>query len=670
MPQFDPDKRKEDDVLPTSSVDSPDEYHTPPTSKESTKASSSSTVTGLPRTWTESPETKRRTVHEVPVRISWLPPFNQTPGPKTRSTGSRMPIIRANGPPNDVLFQCPEDKTLYYPTVWYRLSAQKDFLACSRCYVSHIKKSPLAHAFERFTPPAGAPSRCRFWVPRVVSALWPRAIRDQSVDNLIEFANRRKAIPDCPEVSGLEETREDRPWATYDEEEPGKVECCEACYEDRVAGTAFADKFEEVAPEPADDDNENKKCVLSIRYIQRALDAFARSDDWTGFVAAVRQRLRASECKGRMVTTFTTDRFTQVGQDEELWICEACFLDLVAMTDFQVHFSQAQDHTLPIAARAQFRCALSAGSVMVALEAALTRNDYGMFGNAIKAITSSKFCSPSGIRGGPWYTLQGGCDNFQICQACYCGIIAPCQMGPFFDLANSQANSDSMVRLCDLNPAAPRFLSYVEKLAQVVDVGDFSVFSKYVRRVAGAKPCLRGSQSNQGIWCCIDGCTVCLDCFETVAANTVFAHRFTMQRLIEPPPVVRSLSSSRMRLKWADACRNGAIEDFPSFAKVRQDIYKQATSTIERIKQVRGSRFGQALAELLFEYRAAAEKGNTLTSREDRLLKGKSRPNSCLVASPQCATLEKLVQETLKGTKRREEQLLIEQLENAWKEID
>lgn len=670
MSQFDPDERKEDDVSPTASADSPDEYYTPPTSKESTEASSSSTSTELPRTWTESPETKRKTVHEVSIQSSWLPPFDETPDAKTCPAESRIPKIRANGPPNDVLFQCPEHKTLYYPTIWYRLSMQKDFLACSRCYVSHIKGSSLAHEFEAFTPPAGAPSRCQFWVPRVVSALWPRAVQDQSVDNLIKFANHRKAIADCPQVSDWEESQEDRPWVTYDDDGVGRLECCEACYEDRVADTAFADKFEEIASEAADDDDGNGKCILSIRYIQCALDASARMDDWTGFLVAVRQRLRASECKGRMVATCNTDWFTRVGQYEELWICEACFLDHVAMTDFHVHFAQASDHTPPVAATAQFRCALSAGSVLVALEAALLRNDYGMFSNAIKSITSSKFCSPSGIRGGPWYTLQGGCNNFQICQACYCGIIAPCEMGPFFDLADSQANSDSMVRLCDLNPAAPRFLSYVEKLAQVVDVGDFSMFSRYVRRVAEAKPCPRRSLSNEGLWCCLDECTVCPDCFEAVAANTVFAHRFTIRRLSESAPIVCSLSSSRMRHRWEEACRDGTIEEFVTFAKFRQDLYKEATSSIQQIKQRRGSRFGRALSKLLLEYRTAAENRKMLTAEEDGPVKGNSTPNSCLATNTRYATLEKLVQETLEGTRRREEQCLIETIENVWKTID
>ncbi|KAK8128903.1 hypothetical protein PG984_010011 [Apiospora sp. TS-2023a] len=476
MPRFDPNRRKEDDVSPTSSAGSSDEYHTAPTSKQSTKASSSSASAKLPRTWTKSPETKRRTVHEESVANRWLPPSNTATDTENLPIESRIPMIREKGPPNDVLFQCPEEKTLYYSTVWYRLSAQTDFLACSRCYVSHIKGSSLAHVFESFTPPAGAPSRCRFWVPRVISILWPRALRDESVDDLIEFAKSRKSIPDCSEVSDLEESKRDQHWFTYDDEEMERVECCEACYEDRVADTAFADRFEEAASEPPDD-LDSSKCILSIRYIQSALELFSKGDDWTGFLAAVKQRLRASECKGRMVTTASTDWFTRFGQDEELWICEACFLDHVAMTDFRIHFTQTRDHNPPVATTAEFRCALSGGSVMVALEAALTRNDYGMFSNAIKAITSSKFCSPSGIRGGPWYTLQGGCANFQICQACYCGIIAPCEMGTFFDLADSQANSDSMVRLCDLNPAAPRFLSYVEKLAQVVDVGDFSAFA-------------------------------------------------------------------------------------------------------------------------------------------------------------------------------------------------
>ncbi|KAK8052378.1 hypothetical protein PG993_003763 [Apiospora rasikravindrae] len=339
------------------------------------------------------------------------------------------------------------------------------------------------------------------------------------------------------------------------------------------------------------------------------------------------------------------------------------------MTELRSHFTQAQDRIPYVPATIKFRCALSVGPVIVALEAALMRNDYGTFSNAIKSITRSKFCSRSGIRGGPWYTLQGGCEDFQVCQACYCGIIAPCEMSPFFDLADSQTNSDSMVRLCDLNPAAPHFLSYVEKLAQAVDVGDFSVFDRYVRRVANLDPCPRRSKSNEGLWCCVDGCTVCANCFETVASDTRFAHRFAMQRVTEPPPILCNLSSSRMRLKWAEACRDGSIEDFLSMARQRQDIYKEATSAIERIQQLQGSRFGQALADVSLEVRVAAENRHSLTAG-NYTAKGDSKSSSRVSVGPGSMTLERLVRETLADVRRRDEQCLIEEIEEVWKAID
>ncbi|KAK8081025.1 hypothetical protein PG997_008843 [Apiospora hydei] len=336
------------------------------------------------------------------------------------------------------------------------------------------------------------------------------------------------------------------------------------------------------------------------------------------------------------------------------------------MTDFHSHFTQARDS---VAARIKFRCALSTGPVMVALEAALMRNDYSIFSNALKSITRSKSCRQSGIRGGPWYTLQGGCKDFQICQACYCGIIAPCEMGPFFDLADSETNSDSMVRVCDLNPTAPRFLSYVEKLAQVVDVGDFSVFDRYVRQVSELAPCPRRSKSNESLWCCVDGCTVCPDCFETVASGTQFAHHFEVQRVTEPPPILCNLSSSRMRLKWAEACRDECIEDFLSMARHRQDMYKQATSAIEHIQQLHRSRFGQALADVMLGSRISAESRHSLTVG-NRSAIDVSKSNSSLTVDTESGTLERLVRETLADARRRDEQRLIEEIENKWKAID
>ncbi|KAK6827358.1 hypothetical protein PG987_010699 [Apiospora arundinis] len=469
------------------------------------------------------------------------------------STAGRKPIIRKNGPPSEVLFQCPEEKILYYSTVWYRLAAQPDFLVCSRCYVSQIKDTFLARPFTHFTPPVGAPSRCRFWVPRIVSILWPQALRLGSIRKIIEFADRRKTILDCPEVgSDREDPEKQRRWFSYVDEQIGRLDCCEACYEDRVLGTAFASRFK-VASEPLNNDAEPRK-------------------------------------------------------------------------SFHGHFSRAGNHTPD--ANGKFRCALASGPIVVALEAARIRNDYRIFKTAIKDITKSKFCSQSGIRGGPWYTLQGGCEGFQICQACYCGIIAPSEMGSFFDLADSQANSDSMVRLCDLNPASPRFLCYVEKLAQVVDIGDFSVFDRYVRRIVLVSTCPRRTTGNMRLWCVADGCTVCPECFETMAVDTEFAHRF------------------------------------------RQEIYKQASSAINHIKRLHGSRFGQVLADILFECSVIAKKGHQYSAREDHSASGNSRPDSLPTPSKASTTLEDLVRETLADTRLKEERCLIEEIKSVWDMID
>ncbi|KAK8867458.1 hypothetical protein PGQ11_006036 [Apiospora arundinis] len=584
------------------------------------------------------------------------------------STAGRKPIIRKNGPPSEVLFQCPEEKILYYSTVWYRLAAQPDFLVCSRCYVSHIKDTFLARPFTRFTPPVGAPSRCRFWVPRIVSILWPQALRLGSIRKIIEFADRRKTIPDCPEVgSDREDPEKQRRWFSYVDEQIGRLDCCEACYEDRVLGTAFASRFE-VASEPLNNDAEPRKCMLRYRSVQHSLETYARRNGWAAFLAAVRQRLRASNCRGELVTACSTDRIIQIGANKYLWVCESCFLDKVATTAFHGHFSRAGNHTPD--ANGKFRCALASGPMVVALEAARIRNDYRVFKTAVKDITKSKFCSQSGIRGGPWYTLQGGCEGFQICQACYCGIIAPSEMGSFFDLADSQANSDSMVRLCDLNPASPRFLCYVEKLAQVVDIGDFSVFDRYVRRIVLVSTCPRRTTGNMRLWCVADGCTVCPECFETVAADTEFAHRFVIQCVRQPSPTICSLSSSGMRLKWAEACRDGSIEDFLTIARFRQEIYEQASSAINHIKRLHGSRFGQALADILFECSVIAKKGHHVSAREDHSASGNSRPDSLLTPSTASTTFEDLVRETLADTRLKEERWLIEEIKSVWDMID
>ncbi|KAK8119841.1 uncharacterized protein PG998_004467 [Apiospora kogelbergensis] len=655
--------RGEDYVSARSSAGPHDKYHIPSVLEHSTKDSSCSASASRRRTWSPTPVNKRRKRNESP-EIEIQRPFRT----EDSSTAGRIPIILEKGPPRDILFQCPEQKTLYYSTVWYKLLAQADFLACSRCYLTHIKGTSLTHSFVRFTPPTGAPSRCRFWVPRVVSILWPQALRCQSVRGILGYAKRRDVIPDCPnDGSELEPPEKKRRWLCYVDEEIGRLECCEACYEDRVVGTAFASKFE-ATPELSED-TESKKCILSIPNIHYSLESYAKCGDWTSFLVAARQRLRAPDCKGEMVPTSSTDWFIRLETGPFL-ICEACFLDKVAMTTFRDYFTQAGDNAHN--ANGNFRCSLAVGSVMVALEAARARDDYAVFTNAIQAITNSKFCSREGIRGGPWYTLQGGCRGFQICHACYCGIIAPCELGPFFDLADAETNSDSAVRLCDLNPAAPRFASFVEKLAQVVDVGDFSVFDRFVRQILVRSPCPRGSTSDTRLWCCADGCTVCPECFKTVVADTAFARRFVIQRVSQPPAaVVCSLSSPRMRRKWAEACRNESIEEFLSIARFRQEVYKRARSGIQRLQRLHGSRVGLALADVLLDSRVTAENVRmVLSAGEDVSASRNSSRNDLLATSTDSDALEKFMKDIIASTRRKEEQQLIKEIKDVWNAIN
>jgi hypothetical protein len=72
-------------------------------------------------------------------------------------------------------------------------------------------------------------------------------------------------------------------------------------------------------------------------------------------------------------------------------------------------------------------------------------------------------------------------------------------MAPFFPLA---ARVPGLNLLCDLNPAAPRFLIFVQKLAQAVDVGDFSAFNNYVLGISGVPPCPRMNAQVDSIVVC------------------------------------------------------------------------------------------------------------------------------------------------------------------------
>jgi hypothetical protein len=99
--------------------------------------------------WIESKESccEAEDISAHGKRASGLSSISQTTG---MSSSLRTPEVRANGPPSEVLFQCPENRPLKFATVRYRFSEPPEFLVCSWCYSTYIEGSVFAGSFLRF----------------------------------------------------------------------------------------------------------------------------------------------------------------------------------------------------------------------------------------------------------------------------------------------------------------------------------------------------------------------------------------------------------------------------------------------------------------------------------------------------------------------------------------
>ncbi|KAI1862062.1 uncharacterized protein JN550_010527 [Neoarthrinium moseri] len=569
------------------------------------------------------------------------------------------PFVRRRGPPSDVISQCPGSRPLKYSTIWYRFIDEPDFLACSVCYEQSIKGTALSHAFLRFQSEGGVPMRCRFCVPRMASHLWPDAVARHDLDEVTEYAMRRVHIQDC---KGNKETAACGVLLWYqpsDERTPSFL-CCQACYEDQVQGTSFARHFAPSAKGP--DFDESGICHVSLPFITGALSFFAAAGDWAGFKAAVHRRLQAPVCKGRLAEHHKHHWFTVPELDRGLWICEACYLDRVSFTPFDAHFERGTNDAASSSSTTTDgirMCGLSSGPFIVAFESAIAGEDFRIFLNAAKVVMSNQRCDTETIDG-PWYTPDDAPGMFHVCQSCYAGIIATCEMGPFFNITTQKPKAEIT---CDLRPSTPRYLLYVEKLAQAAEVGDFSIFSDFVHRISGAPPCPGRTALPNAIWYTADSCTICPECHESTVRETVLANKVALQ--YHPNWKICGLGSRRMKGLWAAACGDRSLQDFVACCQSRIKVYASTIAVVDTIKQAKMARMDLAMtyAALGTAYLAL---GRRISQRSRGTEVADDSPEYAAESSKMTDMMLKMMAHANCGYEWR----LINQLEARWEEVE
>ncbi|KAL7912850.1 hypothetical protein GGI35DRAFT_264751 [Trichoderma velutinum] len=496
--------------------------------------------------------------------------------------------VRETGDTLEIVPRCPEGTARNYSLEWYYLpdafDDAADYLICTRCHADHIKGTALEAQFKKIQWPEGEFAVCGFRFPRIKNVLWPEAVRTNNVKALREYMTRRLQFKKCPGRTMTDDTEGRVIYGMMNNDIEGFV-ACEACIEDHVVGTSFESKFGSY-PEGVS----SFSCDLSIPYVVGAIAPMSKHNNWNGFVSTASRRFQLPVCKGEQIRTDTAEWYLSKNHAiENFQVCETCYWDKLALTPFKREFQRLANDFDP----ELWTCGLAEKRVStgLALGEAADRLDFEVFVKAARVICSLVPCTPDGIVYGNWWTLKGGYENFNICEACHAGFIQTKGLDRFFQPSDRDT---STAYLCDFCPSAPRFSQYIIKLAEALDRGVFSYFSEFIKTFAGVPFCPKIERYSKSKWWGYPEAQFCQECYLDFVAYTPLADSLPLNGEYIEGTTLCQIWSPRLRELWLEVCNSGkpgseesdiALEQFKSFCLQRAQIYQQ---TIPQIELIRG----------------------------------------------------------------------------------
>ncbi|KAG8672348.1 hypothetical protein FPOAC1_005614 [Fusarium poae] len=515
------------------------------------------------------------------------------------------PSCLAAGMASDTLPYCPEGRVVAYALDWYRLIAVPQYLVCTKCYEGHVTGTHLAINFERYHSPEGTESKCGFWSPRAREVLWPRALQTNDIDPLRIFAEKTLTLPKCKGRVWSTAADNVKWWGMINNEVDGFISC-ETCYEDRIVGTAFERRF---SPYRQQGPDENWMCDLCIPYIATVAVKMFKANNWSGFTEAVKSRVHLPACEGKDEESNNGHWILPRRRINNMKICEACYLDKLALTRFGNEFERHQraegfDAFMESLGQ-KWKCSLTdtAVNMSIALEAALYRRDFEVFWNAASAICSLVPCTANGIIGGNWWTIAGGCPDFDVCEACYKGALQTSNLERFFEPAKRDPTATITCNFC---PSSPRWGTFITKFAEALDKGIFSYYSDYVRKWAGVRTCPGIKNRDKSKWWGHPEALACEDCWLNFVADTPLGDTVPVKGVYDERPLICQLWSPRMRNMWLAACAAGppgssesqkALDEFRAFGTKRVQVYNATVPHIEMIQSMMMMKRMQAMQQ-------------------------------------------------------------------------
>lgn len=454
---------------------------------------------------------------------------------------------------------CPSGENLLHDAFWFRHIDVPGFSICSRCFEFCIRGSIFELDFAgKLEPGQTDAARCMFGVPRVADQLWPEATMTRDLQSVKTYMEARARMPNCRGTAGVSRTAlVGLKWyQTKHDAIPGLV-ACEACYNAFIVGSSFERRFDLHDYQPTQD--RTWACDIAIPHLIRAFAEYSEVNDWSKFVVAANNRLSKPACAGyNAVRSTSREWYGIIFGDISVVICETCFLDSMALTAFD---KQYKPKLLPKENKeTQLICDLAIPALKVAYGAALGYEKHDIFWNTCKVQIKTPMCRGAGMAGVQWYTLKGGCDNFDVCPTCYSGFV--CAFGMQIYFQPQKKWSPGTTKMCDFCAEAPHFAKTIMRYHIALETPDQEQFITHTRRMASISLCTGVKQQVARFWRIGlrgDPMSVCPACFEDVLRDKPLSHYFNLES--SPGKHLCELYSANMRRRWRAVQEASAVQN-------------------------------------------------------------------------------------------------------------
>ncbi|KAH8900837.1 hypothetical protein GQ53DRAFT_708712, partial [Thozetella sp. PMI_491] len=469
--------------------------------------------------------------------------------------------------------RCPERSETLTEQHWYHLPSAKNLNICSRCYYDHLKPTQFADGFELEYDQSGTGRVCDFSTPRMFAVL-RQALEQNSFHVLEDYIRFRSQIPRC-KGAGVQTSAEDGvDWVELtDPSLAGQFAACKACYEDYVVSAGFGPFFAR---------NSTRQpsgtiwiCDFGWSFIQRLAKLYS---DWSQFLPHALHRAKLPKCASAADVDGSSLSWWKLRAPDlgSLWLCECCFYDTASMTCMDPHVYQLSPQP-PDSTRQCF--SQTSIPLRVAWDAALQKQDFNIFYTAAQTFVRSPPCNKDGIQNGVWYSLNPPCEEFDVCAACYAGIVEASGAG---HLMAPKWTQPGQARACDFNPAQPRMRSYFVKLDFAIERDDPSIFTNFVRSISGVPLCPGGALVSDRRWYRHDMFSCCPSCWVEVVEGTRLESCFFSKNESYQAPLRCDFYSARVRGLWRSACEKNDLAGFTNFMQRRLEVWKQTYPQIQQ----------------------------------------------------------------------------------------